>query len=435
MTKVSSAPPFRSRDPRLMTDKPSAWGRPPASGTHAEERPSRVYVVLRLGIGLRDEGVSRKDRLHADTTVSLEKVFWSRREAEAEVARLNSRNASGQCRYLWQTASLAVGVDQAPGRADEMIEQVPVSAERDARWQWLKRGGTRVKMNASLAARVRLMRAAAALRRYATATRQWASERWHGEARRKMWAATAACATRAGALLARAARHSAARTVTFAAARARSVHGFWQERPLQRSWTWLRSNGDRLRREAAFKWRAREKKHRERPKTAENRAALAPVAVNPPARPVFPSWLIANSEFKRLGKSWVTRVSITMVATAIKRHAKACGYEVTVNWFGAYDVDPRQLVFWLWAASDEEKKQIERDEEFWVKLRSFLVQYRYPEEGRAGVFFGVESKEALGAKPKPEVFSVREPVRTQPVIDDDKLPLKSAAEGGPLRSE
>jgi hypothetical protein len=410
-----------------MADKTSAWGRPATSGAQAGERAAWVYVVLRLGIGLRDEGVSRKDRLHAETTVSVEKVFRSRREAEAEVTRLNSRNASGQCRYLWQSASLAAGGGQNSSRVDGVIEQVPVSTERDVRWQWLRPGSARIKMNAGLAARVTLMRASAALRRYATATGQWASERWHGEARQKTWAATAAGATRAGVLLARVTRHLATRSATFAAAHARAVHGFWQERPLERSWTWLRSNGSRLRKAVDFKWRPREKKHRERPKTAENGAALAPVAMNPPARTVFPSWLIAHSEFKRLGRSWFTRVSITVVASAIKRHAKACGYEVTVNWFGAYDTDPGQLVFWLWAASDDEKKQIERDGEFWEKLRSFLVQYRYPEEGRAGVFFGVESKEALGAKPGPEVFSVREPVRAHPVIGDGKIPLKQAA--------
>jgi hypothetical protein len=82
------------------------------------------------------------------------------------------------------------------------------------------------------------------------------------------------------------------------------------------------------------------------------------------------------------------------------RHSPACescGHELRVEWFGAYDADPGNLVFWLFTETEEVRQQIERDQEFWAKLRSFFVQYRYPAAGRDTVFFGVESRKSPNA--------------------------------------
>jgi hypothetical protein len=105
--------------------------------------------------------------------------------------------------------------------------------------------------------------------------------------------------------------------------------------------------------------------------------------------------LASSPRLHRTARSLRLRASIVLVARAAKRYSRSRGYPVSVDWFGAYDIDPRHLVFWLRVKTDQEKQELERYDSYWTHLRSLLARYRYPIEARDGVFFGVESQESL----------------------------------------
>jgi hypothetical protein len=105
--------------------------------------------------------------------------------------------------------------------------------------------------------------------------------------------------------------------------------------------------------------------------------------------------LASSPRLRRTARSLRLRASIVLIAHAAKRYSRARGYPVRVDWFGAYDIDPRHLVFWLRVKTDQEKQELERYDSYWTHLRGLLARYRYPVEARDGVFFGVESQESL----------------------------------------
>lgn len=66
-----------------------------------------------------------------------------------------------------------------------------------------------------------------------------------------------------------------------------------------------------------------------------------------------------------------------------------------VLWYGAYDIDPKNLVFWICVRTDSEKIRLESDIELIKILKELLVKYDYPEEARAFVHIGFESQETV----------------------------------------
>lgn len=63
--------------------------------------------------------------------------------------------------------------------------------------------------------------------------------------------------------------------------------------------------------------------------------------------------------------------------------------------FGANDINPRNLVFVICVQSDTEKTRLEADADLRLRLRSLLDEFDYPEKGRAGVAFCVESQQTV----------------------------------------
>jgi hypothetical protein len=66
-----------------------------------------------------------------------------------------------------------------------------------------------------------------------------------------------------------------------------------------------------------------------------------------------------------------------------------------VTHYGANDIHPRHLVYWICVQTDREKERLERAQDFQARLRSILDEYEYPIEGRAHVFIGFESQETV----------------------------------------
>jgi hypothetical protein len=67
----------------------------------------------------------------------------------------------------------------------------------------------------------------------------------------------------------------------------------------------------------------------------------------------------------------------------------------TVIHYGANDIHPSHLVYWICVQSDAEKRRLEDDVGLMQELRGLLAQHDYPEEGRRGVHIGYESQETV----------------------------------------
>lgn len=66
-----------------------------------------------------------------------------------------------------------------------------------------------------------------------------------------------------------------------------------------------------------------------------------------------------------------------------------------VTHYGANDIHPRHLVYWVCVLTDAERDRLQGDEELARELRQLLVDHDYPEEGRSGVHMGFESEETV----------------------------------------
>lgn len=67
----------------------------------------------------------------------------------------------------------------------------------------------------------------------------------------------------------------------------------------------------------------------------------------------------------------------------------------SVTHYGANDIHPKHLVYWICVQSDTEKKRLQDDLALYRKLRSLLTEHQYPLEGRNEVHIGFESQETV----------------------------------------
>ena len=76
----------------------------------------------------------------------------------------------------------------------------------------------------------------------------------------------------------------------------------------------------------------------------------------------------------------------------IRRHTLE---EFWLTHYGAFDIHPRHLVYWIVVQSDREKSRLQSDGELMAKLRDLLDLYLYPAEGKDYVAIGFESHETV----------------------------------------
>jgi len=88
----------------------------------------------------------------------------------------------------------------------------------------------------------------------------------------------------------------------------------------------------------------------------------------------------------------VTALVERAITDEVGRHAKE---KFWVTHYGANHIHPRHLVYWIVVGSDHEKCRLEADSALMAELRSLLVKYDYPSEGRNGVHIGFESQETV----------------------------------------
>ncbi len=69
--------------------------------------------------------------------------------------------------------------------------------------------------------------------------------------------------------------------------------------------------------------------------------------------------------------------------------------EPSVVYYGAFDIHPRHLVYWICVKTDREKHRLQADDGLMRQLRGILARHDYPPEGRDSVTIGFESQETV----------------------------------------
>ena len=63
--------------------------------------------------------------------------------------------------------------------------------------------------------------------------------------------------------------------------------------------------------------------------------------------------------------------------------------------YGATDIDPEHLVYWICVKSDAEKSMLENNQDLLSELRGLLSKHNYPPEAIENVCIGFESEETV----------------------------------------
>lgn len=72
-----------------------------------------------------------------------------------------------------------------------------------------------------------------------------------------------------------------------------------------------------------------------------------------------------------------------------------CKEKFWIDWYGAYEIDAKNLVIWICVETDATKLRLESDRELIIRLKELLTKYDYPEEARSSVHIGFESQETV----------------------------------------
>lgn len=72
-----------------------------------------------------------------------------------------------------------------------------------------------------------------------------------------------------------------------------------------------------------------------------------------------------------------------------------CPEDCNVTWYGAYDIDPKYLVYWICIETDKMKKELENNITLNDKLRRVLDKHQYPANAQKYIRIEFESQETV----------------------------------------
>ena len=75
--------------------------------------------------------------------------------------------------------------------------------------------------------------------------------------------------------------------------------------------------------------------------------------------------------------------------------SKYCKEKFWIDWYGAYDIDPKHLVFWVCVQTDKMKLALKSNFELINGLGNLLVKHSYAEQARQSVFIDFELQETV----------------------------------------
>ncbi|MBS1571348.1 MAG: hypothetical protein JST62_02985 [Bacteroidetes bacterium] len=94
-------------------------------------------------------------------------------------------------------------------------------------------------------------------------------------------------------------------------------------------------------------------------------------------------------------KASIKRKVLDIKDDIIKIIKPACKEKFFIFYYGAYDIDPRHLVYWICIKTDDLKTKLSNDKILNSKLRHILTINNYPSEAIANVHIGFESQETV----------------------------------------
>lgn len=72
-----------------------------------------------------------------------------------------------------------------------------------------------------------------------------------------------------------------------------------------------------------------------------------------------------------------------------------CDEAFYIDWYGAYDIDPKYLVYYIGVKTDTQRGKLIRNKALNADLRKLLIEHDYPEAARKHVYIKFESQETV----------------------------------------
>lgn len=72
-----------------------------------------------------------------------------------------------------------------------------------------------------------------------------------------------------------------------------------------------------------------------------------------------------------------------------------CPETFFIFWYGAYDIDPQNLVYWVCVKTEKIKLELKRNEKLKTELRQILVDNEYPKDVQDSVYIDFESQQTV----------------------------------------
>lgn len=94
-------------------------------------------------------------------------------------------------------------------------------------------------------------------------------------------------------------------------------------------------------------------------------------------------------------RSTIKRKVLDIKSDIMKTIRQYCIEGYYIWYYGNFEMNPGDLVFWICVQSDGMKRRLETNSTLRSELEEILIRNNYPKSARATVHIGVESKETV----------------------------------------
>jgi hypothetical protein len=109
---------------------------------------------------------------------------------------------------------------------------------------------------------------------------------------------------------------------------------------------------------------------------------------------------VVNPEKYPYDKELIKRKILDIKADIENLIRPVCSERFFVDWYGAYDINPKHLVYWICVQSDKMKNNLTGNIELTTSLRYLLAKHAYPADSQKFVHIGFESQETVNRESK-----------------------------------
>lgn len=72
-----------------------------------------------------------------------------------------------------------------------------------------------------------------------------------------------------------------------------------------------------------------------------------------------------------------------------------CKEKFWIDWYGAYEINPKNLVYWICVESDNQRDLLKSNIELQKELKDLLVKQNYPYDAIKHIKINIESQETV----------------------------------------